>query len=115
MQSTQNEFDPETIEVVLKPRGAGATGHNTFTETIKELGELEQLVEKASKAMGVGSEAEFSKDILTINVRRHKQTPLALVDLPGIFHSEGAGQGATGANKQVVDDIVEEWIKLPHS
>jgi hypothetical protein len=115
MQSTQNEFDPETIEVVLKPRGAGATGYNTFTETIKELGELEQLVGKASKAMGVSSEAEFSKDILTINVRRHKQTPLALVDLPGIIHSEGAGQGVTGANKQLVDDIVEEWIKLPHS
>jgi hypothetical protein len=119
MWPTRGPNEVQTIQVILQPHGA-TKGQSTFNKTIERLGELEQLVEEASQAMGVGTVhggqrrdniAEFSRDILTVNVRAHGQTPLSLVDLPGMFHSEGTGSAAaTGAGKRMVDDIVHEWI-----
>lgn len=124
MWPTKGPTEAETIEVILQPHGA-TKGQTTFRKTIDKLGELEELVEEASKAMGVGSMhdgqrretiAEFSRDILTVNVRAHHQTPLALVDLPGMFHSEGTGSAAaSGASKRMVDDIVHEWVSNKNS
>src|SRR4051794_34730380 len=104
MWPTSGPTETETIEVILQTHGA-TKGQTTFRKTIDKLDELEELVEEASKAMGVGALrdahgqnreaiAEFSRDILTVNVRAHGQTPLALVDLPGIIQSEGTGSAA---------------------
>lgn len=124
MWPTSSPTETETIEVILQPHGA-TKGQTTFRKTITNLAELEDLVGEASKALGVGTArdgqsrdaiAEFSRDILTVNVRAHGQTPLALVDLPGMFHSEGTGSAAaTGAGKRMVDDIVNEWISNENS
>ena len=124
MWPTRGPTDTETIEVILQPHGA-TKGQTTFRKTIPNLNELEELVEEASRAMGVGAArdghsretvAEFSRDILTVNVRAHRQTPLALVDLPGMFHSEGTGSAAaTAAGKRMVDEIVNEWISNENS
>lgn len=121
MWPTRGPTETETIEVILQTHGA-TKGQTTFRKTIDKLDELEELVGEASKAMGVGplrdahgqnqeAVAEFSRDILTVNVRAHGQTPLALVDLPGIIQSEGTGSAAAlGTGKRMVDDIVNEWI-----
>ena len=124
MWPTREPTDTETIEVILQPHGA-TKGQSTFRETITNLNELEELVEKASRAMGVSTArdghsrqtvVDFSRDILTVNVRGHNQTPLALVDLPGMFSSEGTGSSAaTGAGKRMVDEIVNEWISNENS
>ena len=126
MWPTSDASEAETIEVILQPPGA-TKGQTTFKKTISNLGELEGLVEEASQAIGISPQrdangqhreavANFSREVLTVNVRAHGQTPLALVDLPGIIQSEGTGNAAAARNgKMLVDQIVEEWISNENS
>ncbi|UNI14187.1 hypothetical protein JDV02_000843 [Purpureocillium takamizusanense] len=104
--------DPR-IDVSIKP-------HEKATKEVKEkltkftasetkLGELSNIINKASTVMGIddGSKA-FSKHILCIKIFGPGIPPLTLVDLPGFYHARGLNQG--DEHRALVDDLAAEYM-----
>ena len=76
------------------------------------------VIEAAEAAMGlvdgnVTSGKRFSNDVLRIEISGPTQQHLTLVDLPGLFHSEGSGQSVTDAI--VVRQLVTGYIERRNS
>lgn len=85
-----------------------------FRETLDRFDELPELVEKAKKAMAIGSFGRaFSNDLLRIEVSGPERPHLTIVDLPGLIHSETKQLSA--ADVELVQDVVKSYMDEPRS
>ena len=76
--------------------------------------DLPEIIKEAKECIGISqSGAEFSKDVLRLEIEGPKMYPLTLVDLPGLFHSDTETQSLGG--KQTVDQLVESYMKKKNS
>ena len=76
--------------------------------------DLDVLVERAGKAMGVdGSSKNFATDVLRLELSGPKQPHLTLVDLPGLFHAGSKTQSS--ADAVAVKELVTTYMAKPRS
>lgn len=85
-----------------------------FRETLDDFDALPELIEKAKKAMAIGSFSRaFSNDLLRIEVSGPDRPHLTIVDLPGLIHSETKQQST--ADIELVQEVVKSYMKEPRS
>jgi len=101
------------MEVSIKPHETAAKEVkeklSKFTAMESKLGELSNIINKASAVMGIdeGSKA-FSRHILCIKIFGPGIPPLTLVDLPGFYHARGLNQG--DEHRTLVDELAAEYM-----
>ncbi|KAJ0107245.1 hypothetical protein J7T55_007615 [Diaporthe amygdali] len=82
----------------------------SFGETITDLKELPQIMEKAMGVMGISEgKSAFSKDILSVEIQGPDRPQLTLVDIPGIIQS--STRGVSNADVAKVLEITERYIE----
>lgn len=82
----------------------------SFCETITDLRELPQIMEKAMGVMGISDgKSAFSKDILSVEIQGPDRPQLTLVDIPGIIQS--STRGVSNADVAKVLEITERYIE----
>ncbi|KAJ5604877.1 hypothetical protein N7510_010031 [Penicillium lagena] len=74
---------------------------------------LPSLIEQARKCMGIGTEIEFSDDILKIEICGPDKPDLTLVDLPGLYYAPSSNQGEQGV--AIVRNLTERYMKNKRS
>ncbi|KAI9764888.1 MAG: hypothetical protein M1839_005691, partial [Geoglossum umbratile] len=85
-----------------------------FKLSITNFDELPDLIDSATKAMGVGDISNgttlraFAKDVLSIEISGPDRPQLTLVDLPGLIHSENQSQSRDDVI--LVSELVERYI-----
>jgi len=85
-----------------------------FKLSITNFDELPDLIERATKAMGIrdirsGTTLRaFAKDVLSIEICGPDRPQLTLVDLPGLIHSENQSQSRDDVI--LVSELVERYI-----
>jgi hypothetical protein len=89
-----------------------------FRESISDFRELPDLIDKATKLMGIAevagqSQNAFARDVLSIEISGPDRPQLTLVDLPGLIHSENKAQSRDDV--QLVWDLVEQYISNPRT
>lgn len=82
---------------------------SNFRETLTDLTDFPDLVEKAKGAMGLSSgTSAFSNDVLRVEITGSDRPHLTIVDLPGLIHSENKLQ--TAADVKLVQDMVQSHM-----
>jgi GTPase SAR1 family protein len=89
-----------------------------FRESISDFRELPDLIDKATKLMGLAGAGDqtrnaFARDVLSIEISGPDRPQLTLVDLPGLIHSENKAQSSDDV--QLVSDLVEGYISNPRT
>ncbi|KAE9373038.1 hypothetical protein N431DRAFT_465349 [Stipitochalara longipes BDJ] len=89
-----------------------------FRESISDFLELPDLIDKATKLMGLAEAGDqkrnaFARDVLSIEISGPDRPQLTLVDLPGLIHSENKTQSSDDV--QLVSDLVEGYISNPRT
>lgn len=89
-----------------------------FKESISNFRELPDLIDKATKLMGLAEAGDktrnaFARDVLSIEISGPDRPQLTLVDLPGLIHSENKTQSSDDI--QLVSDLVEGYISNPRT
>lgn len=90
-----------------------------FKVSIRNFDELPDLIESATKAMGVGGGNNgntlhaFARDVLSIAICGPDCPQLTLVDLPGLIHSENESQSPDDVI--LVSELVERYIAEPRT
>ncbi|KAF2496382.1 hypothetical protein BU16DRAFT_460137 [Lophium mytilinum] len=90
-------------------RGFAKERMEKFTGMISDFNNLPGLVEAAQKAMGLGEEKNFAKDVLCIEISGPDLPHLTLVDLPGLI--KNAVDGVTPDEVSLVAELTEEYIQ----
>lgn len=91
----------------------------SFKLSIKNSDGLPNLIESATKAMGIGDKNSgntlraFARDVLSIAICGPNCPQLTLVDLPGLIHSENESQSSD--NVILVSEQVERYISEPRT
>lgn len=85
--------------------------------TISDFNELPNLIDQATNVMGLGENTAgihaFSKDFLRIEITGPGKSPLTLVDLPGLIHSETKLQSKEDV--RLVSELVQRYIENPRT
>ena len=84
-----------------------------FQPALVDLNDFQSIVDKAALEMGLGKTKNFAHDVLRIEIFGPDKTPLTLVDLPGLFHSETKEQKEN--DKKAVYDLVGNYISKSRS
>ena len=92
-----------------------------FRETITSFEQLPQVMEKATKLMGVDKTEEsdnnhrraFARDILSVEIEGPNRPQLTVVDLPGIVQSET--KETSQADVDMTVEITESYISQPRT
>lgn len=89
-----------------------------FRESISDFRELPDLINKATKLIGLAEAGDhtrnaFARDVLSIEISGPDRPQLTLVDLPGLIHSENKTQSSDDV--QLVSDLVEGYISNPRT
>lgn len=83
-----------------------------FKESITDLNELPDLIERAKTLMGISSgdsaSRAFARDVLSIEIEGPTRPQLTLVDLPGLIQNET--KGVTKADVDMVAEITDHYI-----
>ena len=85
-----------------------------FKLSITNFDELPDLIDRATKAMGLGDISSgatlcaFTKDVLSIEICGPDRPQLTLVDLPSLIHSENQSQSRDDVI--LVSELVERYI-----
>lgn len=98
------EERPITDQVILK----------NFAETILDLSDLPQIMEKARTAMGLnvvtgGDARPFARDVLSIVIQGPTRPQLTVVDLPGLIQANT--KGVNTPDRQMVEEITDRYIR----
>ncbi|KAJ5628948.1 hypothetical protein N7490_011176 [Penicillium lividum] len=75
--------------------------------------QLPALIEQAKECMGIQSEKGVSDDVLNIEISGPDKPELTLVDLPGLYYSKSANQGAEGIS--IARGLTKQYMKSPRS
>lgn len=76
--------------------------------------DFSKIIEEAGSFLGLTEHtANFSEDVLSVEITGPEQPHLTLVDLPGLIHTEAGPR--SGTSVQTVRDIVERYITNPRS
>ncbi|KAJ5994698.1 hypothetical protein N7481_001675 [Penicillium waksmanii] len=75
--------------------------------------QLPLLIEQAKDCMGIQNEKGVSDDVLKIEISGPDKPELTLVDLPGLYYSKSAEQGAEGI--VISRELTEQYMKSPRS
>jgi hypothetical protein len=89
-----------------------------FRESISGFRELPDLIDKATKLMGIAeatgqTRRAFARDVLSIDISGPDRPQLTLVDLPEPIHSENKTQSSDDV--QLVWDLVEGYFSNPRT
>ncbi|KXT17035.1 hypothetical protein AC579_4352 [Pseudocercospora musae] len=110
----------ETIHTEIKPDPARTDAERAklsdFKETITDLNELPDLIEKATDLMGLNetsaadqsSTIAFSRDVLSVEISGPGRPQLTLVDLPGLILS--ANKEQSEADVKLIHSLVGDYI-----
>ncbi|KAJ5917674.1 hypothetical protein N7466_011228 [Penicillium verhagenii] len=82
-------------------------------EAFTNIDQLPALIEQAKDCMGIQSEKGVSDDVLKIEISGPDKPELTLVDLPGLYYSKSADQGAEGI--AIARALTEQYMKSPRS
>ncbi len=87
-------------------------GH--FSETLEDLKDFPDIVEKAKTAMGISATTSaFSNDVLRVEISGPTRPSLTIVDLPGLIHSENKLQNS--ADVAMVWEMVNGYMQNQRS
>lgn len=89
-----------------------------FAETIVDLSDLPQIMEKARTAMGLdvatsGDMRPFARDVLSIVIQGPTRPQLTVVDLPGLIQANT--KGINTPDRQMVEEITDRYIRQPRT
>lgn len=88
-----------------------------FKVSIRNFDELPDLIESATKSMGIGGGNNgnilrtFARDVLSIAICGPDCPQLTLVDISGLIHSENESQSSDDVI--LVSELVERYIAEP--
>lgn len=90
-----------------------------FKVSIRNFDELPDLIESATKSMGIGGGNNgnilraFARDVLSIAICGPDCPQLTLVDISGLIHSENESQSSDDVI--LVSELVERYIAEPRT
>ncbi|KAF2848777.1 hypothetical protein T440DRAFT_453676 [Plenodomus tracheiphilus IPT5] len=101
----------------LRPKSEQAR-LKSFSRTIDDFSQLPDVIEEATKAMGLGvvggiNSRAFSRDVLSVEITGPTRPQLTLVDLPGLIHATNKAQ--TETDKDLILNLVKEYMKNPRT
>ncbi|OMP88536.1 Interferon-induced GTP-binding protein MxB [Diplodia seriata] len=117
--------DPEqSITAKIVPGDTGSTAHRdkllAFRKSMTDYSELPDLMREATKLMESADPdantpklTAFFSHMLSITVSGPEYSPLTLVDLPGLIHTETASQSKHDVD--FIDHLVQDYIANPRS
>ncbi|PGH20399.1 hypothetical protein AJ80_03544 [Polytolypa hystricis UAMH7299] len=79
-----------------------------FSRSIKDFGELPDIIDDATTAMGLDEHKAFGKDVLSIEICGPNRPQLTLVDLPGLIHS--ANKSQSEEDVELIKSLVQDYI-----
>ncbi|TLS22355.1 uncharacterized protein PpBr36_09790 [Pyricularia pennisetigena] len=74
---------------------------------------LDQVIEAAKDAMGLGTSKRFSTDVLRVEISGPNQAHLTMVDLPGLFRAGSSQQSVEDV--KIVGNMVRKAMSRPRS
>ncbi|TLD22372.1 hypothetical protein PspLS_07751 [Pyricularia sp. CBS 133598] len=74
---------------------------------------LDEVIEAAKEAMGLGTSKRFSTDVLRVEISGPNQAHLTMVDLPGLFRAGSSQQSVEDV--KIVGDMVRKAMSRPRS
>lgn len=94
---------------------AGRDYWEPFQKTTLSATDVPGMISEVKERMGIqsGGTKNFSKDILRIEITGPDYSPLTLVDLPGIFHSQTSDQ--SNSDKEIVDQLISHYMQQKKS
>ncbi|KAL1645007.1 hypothetical protein SLS58_004078 [Diplodia intermedia] len=112
------------ITAKIVPGETDSTAHRdkllAFRKSITDFSELPALIREATKLMESADPGgntlqmtAFFSDMLSITVSGPEVSPLTLVDLPGLIHTETASQSKHDI--EFIDRLVQDYIANPRS
>ncbi|CAF9916549.1 hypothetical protein IMSHALPRED_003231 [Imshaugia aleurites] len=108
---------PEAVVSIVPSQDASDADRErllSFKETLQQLEDLPQLIERAKSAMGItATGSAFSKNILRVEISGQDKPKLTVVDLPGLIHSESRHQSP--ADVELISNLVQSYMKNPRS
>ncbi|KAI0970479.1 P-loop containing nucleoside triphosphate hydrolase protein [Xylaria arbuscula] len=105
--------DPQVkIHVQTQPASASPDTAFTFEQTTFDKDDLPRIIEKAKTHL-LRNGANFSEDVLRVEICSPDVPHLTLVDLPGFYHSWDENQSADG--REIVDRLVRSYMKKKNS
>ncbi|USP81055.1 hypothetical protein yc1106_08329 [Curvularia clavata] len=89
-----------------------------FKKSIHDFGQLPDVIEEATLAMGLGAvgttnSRAFSRDVLSVEIIGPDRPQLTLVDLPGLIHATNKAQ--TETDKELILNLVTQYMKNPRT
>lgn len=113
--------DQLIVRVIPDPSRSAAeqASIKAFNETLTDLEDLPDVMEKAKEVMGLSltsstsSVKAFSRDILSIEIEGPKRPHLTLVDVPGLIQTET--KGVTRQDREMVAEITDAYINQPRT
>lgn len=84
-----------------------------FSDTIRPMQRLDEVVDAAKQAMGLSDFKRFSNDVLRVEICGPDQAHLTMVDLPGIFRAGSSEQSVEDV--KTVSSMVHKAMKRPRS
>lgn len=90
-----------------------------FGKSVNDASDLPSLMNKARRAMGIGSDGSdplpraFANDVLSIDIEGPDRPQLTLVDLPGLFQNKT--KGISEEDKVMVQQLTERYISKPRT
>ncbi|KAI1299026.1 P-loop containing nucleoside triphosphate hydrolase protein [Xylaria venustula] len=105
--------DPQVkIHVQTQPASASPDAAFTFEQTAFDTDDLPRIIERAKTHL-LRDGANFSEDVLRVEICSPDVPHLTLVDLPGFYHSWDANQSADG--RDIVDRLVRSYMEKKNS
>ncbi|KAI3339647.1 P-loop containing nucleoside triphosphate hydrolase protein [Ustulina deusta] len=105
--------DPQVkIHVQTQPASTPPDTAFTFDKTAFDKDDLPRIIETAKTHL-LRNGANFSEDVLRVEICSPDVPHLTLVDLPGFYHSWDANQSADG--REIVDRLVRSYMKKKNS
>ncbi|KAI2620722.1 P-loop containing nucleoside triphosphate hydrolase protein [Hypomontagnella submonticulosa] len=100
------------IDVRVQPSPNSSHQGHSFDERSFDKDDLPRIIEDAKRVM-LQDDANFSEDVLRIEISSPDVPHLTMVDLPGFYYSEDENQSATSQN--IVDRLVERYMEKKNS
>lgn len=93
---------------------ADSSSLEQFSETLHDLKDFPDIVEKAKTIMGISATTSaFSNDVLRVEISGPTRPSLTIVDLPGLIHSENKSQSSTDVS--MVWEMVRGYMQNQRS
>ncbi|KAI6365428.1 hypothetical protein MCOR25_005355 [Pyricularia grisea] len=84
-----------------------------FCDTLAPNTPLDEVIEAAKDAMGLGTSKRFSTDVLRVEISGPDQAHLTMVDLPGLFRAGSSQQSVEDV--KIVGNMVRKAMSRPRS